>query len=300
MFTSLDHIIIGVRDLDAAAQTFDHKLGLVPSGGGIHPAGGTANRIIVIGDTYLELITIHKPEEAQESLRRRLKQAEGYLNFVLASDAIEADCQAMRQRGVTLIGPTPGTLRAGDGRARGWRRADVERPDMVQRCPFLIQHDSAGEERRHRLAGWSTPPEHPLGVVKVQSVTLAVANLAEASSRFAHIYGLQPSEPFSGVSQGWGAQLVVFGLGTSGQTVEMAAPAHEGATVLAGDGLQRHLEQLGESLFRITLLVKDLEQARSYLDAHTVAYTMSGTAQDRVLWIDSEQSNGAALVLRQV
>jgi hypothetical protein len=299
MFTALDHIIIGVRDLETAAQTFGHKLGLVPSGGGLHPSGGTANRIIVIGDTYLELITLHSPEEAQESLRRRLEQEEGYFNFVLASDSLVEDSRAMSARGVTVIGPAPGMLRAGDGRARGWMRADVERPDMVQRYPFLIQHDSTGEERRWRLAGWSTPPEHPLGAVKVQSVTLAVSDLVEAASRFAHIYGLQPSAPCSAESQGWAAQLVSFKLGESGQSIELAVPVDEPGTEAEGYGLRQHLERLGESLFRVTLCVRGLVQTRAYLDAHGVKYRMGGTGQQALLWIDSEQSNGATFVLRQ-
>ena len=72
MLTAIDHIIIGVHNLDKAATQFSQKLGLVASGGGIHPTGGTANRIIVIGDTYLELITVHTPEEAQQSTLDRL------------------------------------------------------------------------------------------------------------------------------------------------------------------------------------------------------------------------------------
>lgn len=299
MFTSIDHIIIGVRDLQAATNTFAERLGLIPSGGGIHPAGGTANRIVVIGETYLELITVHKPEEAQESLRRRLEQAEGYLNFVLASDSIEADSQAIRQRGVTLFGPTPGNLRAGDGRSRAWMRANIERPDMVQRYPFIIQHDSAGEERRHRLAGWSTPPEHPLGASKVLNVTLAVANLPEASSRFAHIYGLQPSAPFLAASQGRAAQIVAFDLGASGQSIELAVPTDERAVPLAGDVLKRHLERFGEGLFRITLQVEDLARARRYLDERAIAYTMVEAAHP-LLWIDPDQSCGAPIALKQV
>ena len=54
MLTGLDHIIIGVNDLEQASTILSERLGLALSGGGIHPSGGTANRIIVIGDTYLE------------------------------------------------------------------------------------------------------------------------------------------------------------------------------------------------------------------------------------------------------
>ena len=35
-----------------------------------------------------------------------------------------------------------------DGKTRGWSRIDVERPDLTQHYPFIIQHDSTGEERR--------------------------------------------------------------------------------------------------------------------------------------------------------
>src|SRR5579859_5483286 len=142
MLTGIDHIIIGVKDLSAATHIFAERLGLSVSGGGKHPTGGTANRIIVIGDTYLELIAVQEPDEAQPSMLARLAKGEGYLNFVLASDDIEADSKAMRERGVSLIGPTAGSLTAPDGRTRGWSRADVERPDLAQHYPFIIQHDS--------------------------------------------------------------------------------------------------------------------------------------------------------------
>lgn len=295
MLTSLDHIIIGVRDLDAAARQFNDKLGLLPSGGGIHPVGGTANRIIVIGETYLELISVYKPEEAQESILRRLEQGEGYLNCVFTSNDIEADGQAMRQRDVNVLGPTPGSLRSADGRARAWVRLDIERLDLTQHYPFIIQHDSVGEERRLRLAGWSTPPEHPLGAVKVQSVTLAVRDLAEASRRFAHIYGFQPSTPFSAASQGMGAQVVSFALGQSGQTFELAAPAFEEK---GPNALRDHLERFGESVYRMTLSVDDLAQARRYLDERAVPYTALESTQS-LLWIDASQSCGAPIVLQQ-
>lgn len=295
MLTSLDHIIIGVRDLEAAARQFGDRLGLLPSGGGIHPVGGTANRIIVIGDTYLELISVYKPEEAHESIRERLAQGEGYLNFVLSANDIAAESRGLQQRGVSAIGPTPGSLQSADGRARAWQSIHIERPDLTQHYPFIIQHDSVGEERRRRLAGWSTPPEHPLGVRKVRSVTLAVEDLDEASRRFAKIYGLQPSEPFSAAPQGLGAQVVSFPLGESDQSFELAAPALEDK---GPNALRDHLERFGESLYRMTLLVEDLARTRSYLTERAIPYTAIESARP-LLWIDAAQSCGAPIVLQQ-
>ena len=309
MLTAIDHIIIGVNNLEQATTLFTQKLGLAVSGGGIHPTGGTANRIIVIGDTYLELIAVHTPAEAQESMLGRLAIREGYLNFVLATNDIRADSRTMANRGVSIIGPAPGSLRAADGRTRGWSRTNIERPDLAQRYPFIIQHDSIGEERRFRLAGWATPPEHPLGVTQVRSATIAVADLAEATQRFQHIYGLEPSETFTGEADGWDAMLVSFPLGGNdqGQSFELAEPlplsAEEDQEVdyehLPEPGaLARYLQQFGESLCRITLAVQNLDASRRYLDEQEVTYTYRNMAHP-VVWIHPDYACGASIVLHQ-
>ena len=302
MLTALDHIIIGVNSLEQATKTFSEKLGLIASGGGIHPVGGTANRIILVGDTYLELITVRAPAEAQQSILDRLSKGEGYLNFVLSSNDIEADSAALRGRGVSITGPTPGQLKSPDGRTRGWSRVDIERSDLAQRYPFLIQHDSTGEERRYRLAGWATPPAHPLGVLKVLSVTIAVADLEEATARFQHIYGLHPSEPFSGEADGWEVRMVSSPLGQSGQHLELAAP-FPFPTDLAGTelspepgALSRHLQRFGESLCRVTLAVESLQLSRRSLDEHGVTYTYLENERP-ALWIHPHQSCEAAIML---
>lgn len=308
MLTGLDHIIIGVNDLDEATRVFSHDLGLVASGGGIHPFGGTANRIIVIGDTYLELITVRTPSEAQQSMLERLTKGDGYLNFALSSNDIAADSTAMAGRGATVLGPIAGQLVSADGRARGWSRVDVERPDLAQHYPFIIQHDSTGEERRFRLAGWTPPPQHPLGVKKVLSTTIAVADLHEATLRFQHIYGLQPSDSFTGEADGWDAMLVSFPLLDSGQSFELAEPiplsveadAEVDIEHLPESGaLTRYLEHFGESLCRMTLAVENLAASRRYLDEHQVTYTYRDDPH-QVLWIHPDHACGASIVLHEV
>ena len=308
MLTAIDHIIIGVQNLDSAAAQFGQKLGLLASGGGIHPTGGTANRIIVIGDTYLELIAVRAPAEAQQSMVERLAKGEGYLNVVLASDNIEAEGAAMRARGISIIGPTPGELRSANGRSRGWSSINVEQPVLAGRYPFLIQHDSAGEERRHRLAGWTTPPEHPLGVTQVLSATIAVADLQEASQRFSHIYGLTPSEPYTGDVDGWDAMLVSFPLARGDQHLELAAPlplatgedtALDMQHLPEAGALARHLEQFGESVCRMILAVPSMGEARRFLDAHAVTCSYVQEETHSALWIHPDYACGASIVLHE-
>jgi Glyoxalase-like domain len=306
MLNALDHIIIGVQDLAQAETIFSEKLGLAVSGGGIHPSGGTANRIIVIGDTYIELITVRTPEEAQPSMLNRLTKGDGYLNFVLSSNDIAADSAAMTQRGVAIIGPTAGQLKSHNG-TRGWSRIDVERPELAQHYPFIIQHDSTGEERRFRLAGWTQPPIHPLGAINVVSTTIAVANLAEATPRFQHIYGIQPSPTFTGEADIWDAMLVAFPLGSSNQSFELAEPLPLTTETLPSTelipepgALSSYLRVFGESLCRITLAVENLAHSRNFLDEHQVTYTYEALYQHHpVLWIHPQHACGATIVLHE-
>jgi hypothetical protein len=49
----LDHVLIAVSDLAAAAREIEVRYGLVSIEGGRHPGWGTANRIVPLGETYL-------------------------------------------------------------------------------------------------------------------------------------------------------------------------------------------------------------------------------------------------------
>ncbi|GCE25550.1 hypothetical protein KDA_10340 [Dictyobacter alpinus] len=297
MLTAFDHIIIGVNDLPKADQIFAERLGLISSGGGNHPSGGTANRIIVIGDTYLELIAVRAQDEAQQSMLTRLAQGDGYMNFVLASDDIQHDSRAMFERGVKVIGPNEGSLKSANGISRSWQRTDVERPDLTQHYPFIIQHDSSGEERQRRLAGGNPPPSHPLGAQKVLSATLAVSDLSEASQRFQRIYGFAPSTPRQ--TTAWGAEVVSFVLSDKQQRLELSAPTAELQVKLPEEArLATHLHTFGESLYRITLGVKHFATSQHYLDIHKVSYTILQDEQP-TLWIGPDQTSGALIVLQE-
>ena len=235
----------------------------------------------------------------------RLAKGDGYLNFVLASNDIYADSQAMVERGISIVGPNAGELRSADNRWRGWVRTDIERHDLTQHYPFIIQHDSTGEERRRRLAGWTPPPQHPLGATRILSTTLVVTNLAEATARFQHIYGLTPSTPYSGETDSWDAMLVSFPLGNGEQSIELATPlpadidpVEEAGHLPERGALRKYLQTFGESLCRITLAVADLAEARRYLDSHQVTYTYQDKPRSE-LWIHPDHACGASMVLYQ-
>jgi Glyoxalase-like domain len=54
----IDHVLMAVVDLNAAGERFEVMYGLVSVEGGRHPGWGTANRVVPLGENYLELVAV--------------------------------------------------------------------------------------------------------------------------------------------------------------------------------------------------------------------------------------------------
>src|SRR5438093_12432628 len=63
----LDHLVIAVADLATAGREIEARHGLASVEGGRHPGWGTANRIVPLGDAYLELVAVVDEAEAASS-----------------------------------------------------------------------------------------------------------------------------------------------------------------------------------------------------------------------------------------
>ena len=58
MLLGIDHLALATDDPDGTASELERRLGLAAGGGGRHDALGTFNRLIWLGDAYLELVGI--------------------------------------------------------------------------------------------------------------------------------------------------------------------------------------------------------------------------------------------------
>ena len=91
----MDHVIYAVDDLDAAGAALFDREGLASVPGGRHEGWGTANRIVPLGESYLELIAVVDVEEAEGSefgraVRRALTEDHPLVGWVVATDDIDA------------------------------------------------------------------------------------------------------------------------------------------------------------------------------------------------------------------
>jgi catechol 2,3-dioxygenase-like lactoylglutathione lyase family enzyme len=106
---TLDHVVIAVRDLDAATQTYSALLGRRPSWRGHHPRFGTANTLFRLTNTYLELLTPAGEGAVGEILTEQLQHdGEGLFALALGTDDADACAAALRERGIAASDPVEG------------------------------------------------------------------------------------------------------------------------------------------------------------------------------------------------
>jgi hypothetical protein len=132
----LDHVLIAAADLDAAGREFEARYGLASVAGGRHPGWGTANRIVPLGDTYLELVAAVEPDEAAGSPFGR---------WVAAAKTGRPLGWAVRTRKLDVIAGrlglpvSTGSRRRDDGLVLRWRLAGMDHAIDDPALPFFIE-----------------------------------------------------------------------------------------------------------------------------------------------------------------
>ena len=134
----LDHIVIAVTDLDVAASEFNEDHGLASIVGGRHPGWGTANRIVPLGDAYLELIAVVDEGEAVESMLGRWVAGSATASGHLLGWAVRPpNLDEVAQRlGLEAV---PGSRATPTGEVIRWRTVGVDQAPSDPSLPFFIE-----------------------------------------------------------------------------------------------------------------------------------------------------------------
>lgn len=137
MAARIDHVVLGVRDLDEAARRLLTDLGLGSVFGGHHVGWGTGNLIVPLGSSYVELLGVVDEEQARHSLlgRRVLSTVEDgdrLLGWCVAVDPFD---QVVDRLGLEA---SEGSRVRPDGTTLQWRTAGLEEAMADPSRPFFI------------------------------------------------------------------------------------------------------------------------------------------------------------------
>jgi hypothetical protein len=161
---AIDHVLIPVDDLAAAGAIVKARYGLTSVEGGRHPGWGTANRIVPLGDAYVELVAVIEPEVAALSIFGR---------WILGATPGQPLGWAVRTRAIAEVGQrlglsiAEGSRATPDGDVLRWRSAGLDEATAEPGLPLFIEWADGV-----RLPG-SAPVQHPSGNVQLRRLSLA-------------------------------------------------------------------------------------------------------------------------------
>jgi hypothetical protein len=180
----LDHVIYGTADLETAAARIEAELGLDVLPGGHHVGQGSHNRIVPLGDGYLELMAIDDPEEAAANpfgqVLLEVLPVERLVGYAVQVDDIHAVAQRIGTPVLTVKRDTLEAYVTGVQEALrepflpffiGGNRAG-SRPGEASDAGGLTWIEVAGDEAR--LKEWLGGAELPVRVVPGEPAVRAI------------------------------------------------------------------------------------------------------------------------------
>lgn len=167
---AVDHLLLGVSDLDAGIAWVEKLTGVKAVPGGSHPGVGTRNALVSLGGTrYLEIIA---PDPAQAAFNYRVDlrtfKEPRLIGWAAMATDVAAVAAGARAAGQEVFGPRDGSRARPDGRMLQWKIVAVP-SDLgahpLDPVPFFIQwapdsvHPSADSPKGCELQSFDI--QHP-------------------------------------------------------------------------------------------------------------------------------------------
>jgi Glyoxalase-like domain len=184
----IDHVIIGVRDLDRARMGWS-RLGFTLSPRGRHIGQGTANYCIMFAGDFVELLGIVDPNDRVEHLAAFLSSREGLRAVAFAPAGTPEEARsALLQR----------ELHPSEPRALG-RQMELPEGTVVPRFSLISLPQDETPALDTFICAHLTPelmrrPEwldHPNGSNKLKGVHVLVENTAALLEPYDRLFGIQ-------------------------------------------------------------------------------------------------------------
>ena len=161
---AIDHVLIPVDDLAAAGAVVNARYGLTSIEGGRHPSWGTANRVVPLGDAYVELVAVVDRDAAALS---------SFGRWILGAAPGQPLGWAVRTRAIAEIGRrlglpiAEGSRTTPEGDVLRWWIAGLDEATAEPGLPFFIQWADGVSPPG------AAPVHHPSGNVYLQRLSLA-------------------------------------------------------------------------------------------------------------------------------
>jgi catechol 2,3-dioxygenase-like lactoylglutathione lyase family enzyme len=276
----IDHVIVGVRDLEAARRTWS-RLGFTLSPRGRHVEQPTANYCVMFASDYIELLGMIGADVSGHRLGDFLGFREGLMGIAFAPlGSAEEARAALAERGLH-----PSAPRALSRKIELPEGAALPRFDLVSLPPdetpgldcFLCSHLTPELMRRRE---WL---DHPNGAAGLEAVHVLVDNTAPLLPAYDRLFGIgQVTTTDAVASIMIGHQRLVF------STIDDFQTMHPGSEV------DREFPLPGIVALEIAVARRDSTAA--YLNEQQIAFS---ELPDGAVAVPGREANGAILFFRE-
>ncbi|MGH6942757.1 MAG: VOC family protein [Geminicoccaceae bacterium] len=268
----IDHVILGVRDLEQARATYEH-LGFRATPRGRHVGWGTANYCLMFPSDYVEILGIVDSSKFTNDLDRFLEEREGLARLALRSTDPVATHAAWHEAGLEPADIVDlARLLEPDIELR-FKNVMLEREALGNLPLFACAHLTPEPMRRRE---WL---EHPNGALGIGSVTVVADDPNALAAPLAQVFGpssLTETDDTLAVHTGDSVLLLA--------TPDDLDMLHPQIDALVTDRLP--------ALVALTLRVADPDRTAAFLEHRKVEHRRGA---DGAVGIDPEHTHGVML-----
>jgi Glyoxalase-like domain len=143
--SGVDHVILGVNDLQRGIEELERLTGVRAVYGGAHPGRGTHNALISLGGAqYLEILAPNPEDAGSTPWIGQLETLASLtpVGWAARSHDLAALQQSLKSEGIETGEIRPGARNRPDGTRLAWKTLDLTAPSPL--LPFFIEWDPAG------------------------------------------------------------------------------------------------------------------------------------------------------------
>ena len=141
MISSVDHLIIAVKNLDQAISDYEKVLGVTPCWKGKHTELGTKNALFNFENTYLELLSPCDAGLGTDLINSLLEEKGDHLaGIVLGTKNIEQAQKDLHRNGHTVEISSGEAINEKDGKIRRWKNIFLPNTLTRELFIFIIEH----------------------------------------------------------------------------------------------------------------------------------------------------------------
>ena len=276
MIERIDHLIVAVKDLEAAEDNYKKIFGHDPVWRGAHESLGTKNSIFNFNNLYFELLAANGKGAGASLVNSSIEEnGEGLAGLVFGSDNIETTKQQLSSKGYELSGLALGEGFDEDaGKKRTWQSLFL--PNDITRglFSFAIEHKTG---KLDLLDRFTSDCVHKLDHVVINT------NDAEG---FIQVYekDLGIRLALDQTVEKWGGRMLFFRLNQT--TIEVIARPDEGLSKDSLWGLAWDVEDLEATHTRLTKLGIEASDVKEGRKPNTLVSTIkSNTCNIPTLFI---------------